>query len=277
LAALITLHRDQASAGRDAGELASHWGVFLGFARALEHERAHRPDQALAVVVDQLNSGTHADSAINWVSQLGGPEAVRLAMIVGDLSLARELATRTERLAGRRDADIPSFRAAVCYCNGLVNADAALLTEAVELFRGRRPLPCAQALEAAADLYARAGDVPTARRLFTEAITIYTGLGAAWDISRADARFRALGIRRGRGTGRTRPHTGLASLTPTETKIAHLVADGQSNPRIADQLFLSRRTVQTHVSHILTKLDLHSRIEIARAISHRDGAQRRST
>jgi DNA-binding NarL/FixJ family response regulator len=42
-----------------------------------------------------------------------------------------------------------------------------------------------------------------------------------------------------------------------------------SNPQIADKLFLSRRTVQTHVSHVLTKLELHSRTEIAREASRR--------
>jgi DNA-binding CsgD family transcriptional regulator/tetratricopeptide (TPR) repeat protein len=271
LAALVALHRDDAPTARHPDEftrkIASHWETHLALARALEQERAHHPEQALAIVIDHLNSGPHADSTLNWVSLLGGAEAVRLAMSVGDVTLARDLATRTEQLAGRRDTDIPTFRAAVYYCYGLVNADPALVTDAADLFRGRRPLPCAQALEAAADLYARAGDIPTARRVFTEAITLYTGLGAAWDINRADAHFRALGIRRGRGTGGTRLHTGLASLTPTENKIAQLVAEGQSNPRIADQLFLSRRTVQTHVSHILTKLDLHSRVEIARAIS----------
>jgi DNA-binding NarL/FixJ family response regulator len=49
--------------------------------------------------------------------------------------------------------------------------------------------------------------------------------------------------------------------------VARLVASALSNPQIAERLFLSRRTVQTHVSHILTKLDLHSRIDIAREVS----------
>ena len=46
-----------------------------------------------------------------------------------------------------------------------------------------------------------------------------------------------------------------------------------SNPQIAAQLFLSRRTVQTHVSHILAKLDLHSRIDIAREAGNRGGGE----
>jgi DNA-binding NarL/FixJ family response regulator len=45
-----------------------------------------------------------------------------------------------------------------------------------------------------------------------------------------------------------------------------------SNPEIARHLFLSRRTVQTHVSHVLAKLNLHSRIDIAREASRRDAA-----
>jgi DNA-binding CsgD family transcriptional regulator len=57
---------------------------------------------------------------------------------------------------------------------------------------------------------------------------------------------------------------GWDSLTPTEATIAGLVVEGLSNPQIAARLFLSPRTVATHVSHILTKLGVHSRIDIAR-------------
>jgi DNA-binding NarL/FixJ family response regulator len=63
---------------------------------------------------------------------------------------------------------------------------------------------------------------------------------------------------------------GWDSLTPTELKIVTLVAQGMSNPQIAAQMFLSRRTVQGHVSHILTKLDVHSRMDIAREATLRD-------
>jgi len=68
---------------------------------------------------------------------------------------------------------------------------------------------------------------------------------------------------------RGRPATGWEALTPTEVKVAYLVADGQSNPGVAAALFLSRNTVQTHVSHILAKLGARSRAEIIReAVRH---------
>jgi DNA-binding CsgD family transcriptional regulator len=86
---------------------------------------------------------------------------------------------------------------------------------------------------------------------------------------RAAARLRQYGIGRLRASVQRRPETGWAALTPTETKVASLVAQGRSNPDIAAQLFLSRNTVQTHVSHILAKLGARSRAEIIRvAIQH---------
>jgi DNA-binding CsgD family transcriptional regulator len=59
---------------------------------------------------------------------------------------------------------------------------------------------------------------------------------------------------------------GWQALSPTEAKIAALVADGRSNPDIAAELLLSRSTVQTHVSHILGKLGARSRAEIVRHV-----------
>ena len=52
-------------------------------------------------------------------------------------------------------------------------------------------------------------------------------------------------------------------MTDTERRIAAMVAAGRSNPDIAAELFLSRRTVRNHVSHILAKLELSSRVELA--------------
>ncbi|MGO8851552.1 LuxR C-terminal-related transcriptional regulator, partial [Mycobacterium sp.] len=66
---------------------------------------------------------------------------------------------------------------------------------------------------------------------------------------------------RGRGQ-RKRPTTGWASLTPTERDVVRLVSDGLANNDIAGRLFVSPRTVQTHLTHVYTKLGLSSRVQL---------------
>ena len=98
---------------------------------------------------------------------------------------------------------------------------------------------------------------------------LYEGLGASWDLARAAARLRALGVRPGRRAARKRPKSGWDSLTATELTVVRLVAEGLSNPEIADRMFISRGTVHTHVSHILAKLGLGSRVGLAAEASRR--------
>ena len=69
-------------------------------------------------------------------------------------------------------------------------------------------------------------------------------------------------VRRGRGE-RKRPASGWASLTPTERDVVRLVADGLANNEIAARLFISRRTVQTHLTHVYAKLGIASRVQLA--------------
>src|SRR6185436_19443786 len=97
-------------------------------------------------------------------------------------------------------------------------------------------------------------------------LAAYTHLGADWDASRAEARLRASGVRRGVRGARGRPKSGWDALTDTERKVAALVVVGLSNPDIAARMYLSRRTVQSHVSNILRKLSLTSRVEVAIAL-----------
>ena len=82
--------------------------------------------------------------------------------------------------------------------------------------------------------------------------------------NRVNAEFRVHGIRRGPHSKHRRATSGWESLTDTELKVAALVEDGLSNPEIAARLMLSRRTVSAHVSHILKKLDVATRAEVAR-------------
>ncbi|MBX7433129.1 LuxR family transcriptional regulator [Mycobacterium sp. Y57] len=67
---------------------------------------------------------------------------------------------------------------------------------------------------------------------------------------------------RGRGE-RKRPDSGWKSLTPTERDVVCLVSDGLANKDIAARLFVSPRTVQTHLTHVYAKLGLTSRVQLA--------------
>jgi DNA-binding CsgD family transcriptional regulator len=91
----------------------------------------------------------------------------------------------------------------------------------------------------------------------------------AWEEGRAMSMDEAIAYAsRGRGE-RKRPSTGWASLTPSELQVVRLVAEGLSNPSIGERLFISRRTVQTHLKHVFAKLGVSSRTELASRATRR--------
>ena len=87
--------------------------------------------------------------------------------------------------------------------------------------------------------------------------------GAALSVEEAIAYAR-----RGRGE-RKRPTSGWASLTPTERDVVRLVSEGLANNDIATRLFVSPRTVQTHLTHVYTKLGLTSRVQLVQEAARR--------
>jgi DNA-binding CsgD family transcriptional regulator len=193
------------------------------------------------------------------------PHLVWLALASGDKDMARAAADACGEEAA---AETKPARAAFASlrCHGLLESDPDQLAEAVAHYRAVGPaveLPAA--LEDLAVVLAERGNTAGARAALNEALGLYEGMRARWDMRRAEGRLRPHGVKR-RVRGRRAPHptTGWESLTPTEAKIARLIADGRSNPEIAAALFVSRNTVQTHVSHILAKLGASSRVAIVR-------------
>jgi ATP/maltotriose-dependent transcriptional regulator MalT len=91
-----------------------------------------------------------------------------------------------------------------------------------------------------------------------------------------DAAERELGKLGHRIHRRTRPGktdgTRIESLTDRELQVARLVVDRKTNPEIAAELFLSKKTVETHLRHIFEKMDVTSRVALARAVERADQA-----
>ncbi|MGA8545008.1 MAG: helix-turn-helix transcriptional regulator, partial [Mycobacterium sp.] len=88
------------------------------------------------------------------------------------------------------------------------------------------------------------------------------GFDTAWAEGAALSTEEAIAYaQRGRGQ-RKRPSSGWASLTPTERQVVQLVSEGLANNDVAARLFVSPRTVQTHLTHVYTKLALTSRVQL---------------
>ncbi len=270
LIALIAGHRDdRVTADEHLAAAQGEATVYLGKgaassylfrARALAAERSGRLDEAVAVLAQILDPRFAAGMQHRYLLL---PVLTRLALAAGDVRTAAAAAQAAAQEANRDPLLVKT--AAAGHCRGLVDSDPGPLLAAAASYQSvGRPFNRAQALEDAAVLLAEGGDPTAARRTFSDAAQLYADLGAAWDLRRADTRLRHYGIRRSQGGRRMKPVKGWEALTPTETKIANLVAEGRSNPEIAAELFLSRNTVQTHVSHILAKLGARSRAEIIR-------------
>jgi len=107
----------------------------------------------------------------------------------------------------------------------------------------------------------RRGHRADARELLYDALDQAIRCGATELAERANEELLAAGARPHRS--RT---SGPEALTPSERRVARLAADGRSNPEIAQALFLTRRTVETHLTHAYQKLGISSRERLADAL-----------
>ena len=277
LRAMIHVHRgerEQAARALAAAEYASA-GMSraasandpLTTARVAAAEANGDPDRALGLLAARFEASRKdfplPDDQV--------PVLVRLALAAGDGALALAATEGLERKAAEEPS--PRRLAMGRWCRGQVDDDPEeLLAVAEAMAAAGWPFDSAGARQDAAVRLAaggegRAADPERARAALNAAVRLYSGMGAQWDIRRADAGLRAHGVRRGPRSAHRRESTGWGALTASERRIALLVGQGWSNPDIAAELMLSRHTVQTHVSSILGKLQLVSRIEIVRAVA----------
>jgi ATP/maltotriose-dependent transcriptional regulator MalT len=179
----------------------------------------------------------------------------------GDVDGAARTAQRLDLLAAAQRG--PYLKAAAALAKGRVRiasgeGDArACLHAALEGFaRAQLPMELARTrLEMARALSARSPEVAVAEA--KSALLDFERLEAARHADAAAALLRSLGA-----PIRTGPK-GIGALTKRETEILSLVGAGLSNQEIGDRLFITRKTVETHVGNLLAKLGLRNRAEAA--------------
>jgi DNA-binding CsgD family transcriptional regulator len=107
-------------------------------------------------------------------------------------------------------------------------------------------------------VHRRRNERRAARAAFEEALATFERLGVSPWVVRAQAEIARVPVRRA-----------SADLTPTEERIAQLVATGLTNREVADRAFISAKTVEANLSRVYDKLGVHSRAELGRVMNER--------
>jgi DNA-binding CsgD family transcriptional regulator len=184
--------------------------------------------------------------------------AEALALVDTELARARHagqprgigMALRARALLGERGERIP------------------LLREAAEtLSRSPSTLELARTLTEYGTALARGGQRASAREPLQQAMDLAAQCGAQPLTRRAREELRAIGAR-----PRRERRTGIESLTPGELGVARLAAQGLTNRQIAQALFVSTKTVGTHLGHIYDKLAVNNRDDLAQIMRETSGA-----
>ena len=191
------------------------------------------------------------------------PDVVRCALLNGDEERARAIVTELEE--GARRMNTPSAEGVAMRCRAYMDRTADTALAAVEAFRrSPRVLDRAQACEEASSFFGSRD----ASRLLLEAFELYEALGARRDLARVDAALVAVGARTATQR-RPRPTHGWEALTKTEREVVRLAAEGLTNRQIGEKLFVSRRTVETHLGHVFQKLGMTTRVQLAAEVARR--------
>jgi DNA-binding CsgD family transcriptional regulator len=204
-----------------------------------------------------------------WPDLADEAQIVRMALAVGDRELAESALDAADRRA-ELSPGVPSLAATAAHARGLLNVDVDELWHAVNLFKqSPRSLALASAWEDLGRAQQRQETAESGIDALTEALVLYARAGATQDAARLRGRLRALGIRR-RVATTERPPTGWAAMTTSELSVARLVADGLTNREIAERLFVSPHTVNTHLRHVFAKLEVNSRVDLTRLATERN-------
>ena len=229
--------------------------------------RLHLPPSGQLVAPSSPGGGGPASPVqLLLTDPASAPWLVRVALAAEDREQAARIVTAIGEVA-RGNPTLAFIRASAKHAEGLLTSDVSLLQHAsTEL-----PDPWARAcaVQDQGVLLAAAGRDREAIRSLEEALREYDRLRARRGVARTRRRLRQLGVRRRHWVSEQRPAAGWASLTDTEQAAAHLMAEGLTNQRIADQMSISTHTVAFHLRQVFRKLDIRSRVDLARiALEH---------
>ena len=190
-------------------------------------------------------------------------DAIEARIRLGQLEGAATLLISHEKRAQRLDR--PSALAAASRCRALLlaaqtdfdGARAAIDDALAEHARVPLPFERGRTLLVLGAIERRAKRKRAAREALEEALGVFEELGARLLAEQARLELGRIG---GRAPAADR-------LTPAEQRVAALVAEGRSTKEVAATLFVSPKTVEGHLSRIYTKLGIHSRAALARAVS----------
>jgi DNA-binding CsgD family transcriptional regulator len=163
-----------------------------------------------------------------------------------------------EELALARRSGVPEVEGAVLRTSGLLaRGDAAieLLEQSAALLAPTRArLEHARSLVELGAALRRAGRRGEAREHLGAGLELADACGADRLLARAREELHAAGAR-----PRRTARSGVAALTPSELRVARRAADGRSNVEIAQELYVTTKTVETHLSAAYAKLGLSGR------------------
>jgi len=189
-----------------------------------------------------------------------------LALALPEDERDEALALAAEELELARAVESPASVGAALRALGLLRggeAGIAALRESVEVLRDAPArLELARSLAELGAALRRGKLRAEAREHLREAAELAQECGAERLEERIDEELRIAGARR-----RQRAYSGADSLTPSERRVAAAAAGGATNREIAQELFVSLRTVEMHLTNTYRKLDISSRAQLATAIA----------
>jgi len=263
----------QAHEWLDRSQVLSAEGVlgrdWLAYAHAIVGEADGYIDQAASLLA--LAAGRIIDAGAPALLLNFGADTVRLALTTGQRDVADRVIGELHAVTTRTAS--PVAAAVAGWAGGLQTRDHAAVEVAAQQLVGCHRAPeASRAHHDAAVLAARNGQGGEARRMAKEAFAGYESLGAdrLHARLRADLRDGGLAMRPRRVPARA-TH-GWASLTASEQTIVSLVGEGLTNTEIGQRLYISRRTVESHLGRVYGKLGLSTRGQlVSAAVRHATG------